>query len=358
MASAFMALLVLQLLQQVNARHSYEAEGGSRCDLYEGRWVFDDLHPLYDSTHCPFIENIFNCQKNGRPDKLYQQYRWQPSACNLPRFSAEDFLQRFKDKRIMFIGDSLGLNQWQSLACMLHTAMPHSEFTIEIPPLKYTTERTLSTFTFPQYNVSVMFARNVFLVDIEKEGSWQVLKLNSVQDTEVWEGMDVLIFNTWHWFIHTGNIQPWDFIQDGENTYRDMNRYVAFEQALETWARWVDKTIDPSKTKVFFQGISPTHFNASLWGFHEGKNCSREMRPLPEPPRFSNPAEVIVEKVLQSMSKPVHLLNITKLSQQRTDAHPSVYGYGAQNGMDCSHWCLAGVPDAWNELLYAELIRN
>ncbi|XP_016648961.1 PREDICTED: protein trichome birefringence-like 43 [Prunus mume] len=232
----------------------------ARCDLFEGRWVFDDLHPLYDSTHCPFIENIFNCQKNGRPDKLYQQYRWQPSACNLPRFSAEDFLQRFKDKRIMFIGDSLSLNQWQSLACMLHTAMPHSEFNIEMPPLKYTTERTLSTFTFPQYNVSVMFARNAFLVDIEKEGSWQVLKLNSVKDTKVWEGMDVLIFNTWHWFVHTGNIQPWDFIQDGENTYRDMNRYVAFEQALETWARWVDENMDPSKTKVFFQGISPTHF--------------------------------------------------------------------------------------------------
>ncbi|PQQ13752.1 protein trichome birefringence-like 43 [Prunus yedoensis var. nudiflora] len=111
-----------------------------------------------------------------------------------------------------------------------------------------------------QYNVSVMFERNVFLVDIEKEGSWQVLKLNSIKDTKVWEGMDVLIFNTWHWFIHTGNIQPWDFIQDGENTYRDMNRYVAFEQALETWARWVDENIDPSKTKVFFQGISPTHF--------------------------------------------------------------------------------------------------
>lgn len=82
------------------------------------------------------------------------------------------------------------------------------------------------------------------------------------------------------------------------------------------------------------------------------------MRPLPEPPRFPHPAEVIVEKVLQSMSKPVHLLNITKLSQQRTDAHPSMYGHGAQNGMDCSHWCLAGVPDAWNELLYAELIRT
>jgi hypothetical protein len=23
--------------------------------------------------------------------------------------------------------------------------------------------------------------------------------------------------------------------------------------------------------------------------------------------------------------------------------------------LDCSHWCLPGVPDSWNELLYAQI---
>lgn len=42
----------------------------------------------------------------------------------------------------MFVGDSLSLNQWESLACMLHTAVPKANYTLK---------RTgaLSTFKFP-----------------------------------------------------------------------------------------------------------------------------------------------------------------------------------------------------------------
>lgn len=52
--------------------------------------------------------------------------------------------------------------------------------------------------------------------------------------------------------------------------------------------------------------------------------------------------------------KPVYLLDITTLSQLRKDAHPSAYS-GDHSGVDCSHWCLPGLPDTWNQLLYAAL---
>lgn len=57
------------------------------------------------------------------------------------RFDGGDFLRRFRGKQIMFVGDSLSLNQWQSLTCMLHTSVPHGSYTLV---------RTgdLSTFTF------------------------------------------------------------------------------------------------------------------------------------------------------------------------------------------------------------------
>lgn len=65
------------------------------------------------------------------------------------------------------------------------------------------------------------------------------------------------------------------------------------------------------------------------------------------------PEVTIVKEVLKNMSTPVVLLDITRLSQQRKDGHPSIYT--GLKGNDCSHWCLAGVPDTWNEILYAIL---
>uniref|UniRef100_A0A2N9I1Q6 Trichome birefringence-like C-terminal domain-containing protein n=1 Tax=Fagus sylvatica TaxID=28930 RepID=A0A2N9I1Q6_FAGSY len=212
-----------------------------------------------------------------------------------------------------------------------------------------------------EYNVSVMFLRNAFLVDIEHMRYGRVLELNKLDDENSWDGIDVLIFNTWHWWGHTGRKQPWDLIYDGRHLQKDMNRLVAYEIALKTWARWVDTNVDPQKTKVFFQGISPDHSNSSYWpGNHIGTNCKGETTPIFAPgyPSRQHPAELVVENVLRTISKPVHLLNVTRLSQLRKDAHPSVYGLGGHLGMDCTHWCLAGVPDTWNQLLYAELIRK
>lgn len=52
----------------------------------------------------------------------------------------------------------------------------------------------------------------------------------------------------------------WDYIRDGINLYKDMDRLTAFNKGLNTWANWVDQNVDPTQTKVFFQGISPTHY--------------------------------------------------------------------------------------------------
>jgi len=52
----------------------------------------------------------------------------------------------------------------------------------------------------------------------------------------------------------------WDYIRDGHNLVKNMDRLVAYNKGLTTWAKWVDLNVDPTKTKVLFQGISPTHY--------------------------------------------------------------------------------------------------
>ncbi|XP_004134666.1 protein trichome birefringence-like 38 isoform X1 [Cucumis sativus] len=315
------------------------------CNLFEGKWVFDPSLPLYESSSCPFIDPEFNCQKYGRPDRSYLKYTWKPDFCDLPRFDGLELLRRWRGKKIMFVGDSLSLNMWQSLTCMIRASAPKTKTSV-------VRRESISTVIFQDYGVSLLLYRTPYLVDVVKERIGRVLKLDSIEGGNVWKGMDVLIFNSWHWWTHTGRSQPWDYVQVGNTVKKDMDRLEAFYQGLTTWARWVEMNVDPSKTKVIFQGISPTHYEGKDWN-QPKRSCNGESVPLSGSlyPAGTPPAAEIVKRVLSRMRKPVFLLDITTLSQLRKDAHPSTYS--GEHGRDCSHWCLPGLPDTWNELLYA-----
>lgn len=53
-----------------------------------------------------------------------------------------------------------------------------------------------------------MYYRSPYLVDMVKVNNSIVLKLDSIQAGDAWKGTDMLIFNTWHWWLHRGNDQP------------------------------------------------------------------------------------------------------------------------------------------------------
>lgn len=98
--------------------------------------------------------------------------------------------------------------------------------------------------------------------------------------------------------------------------------------------------------------------------WNTGGHCRKSTRPLNDIHFASVPEKsLIVEEVVKQMITPVTILNITTLSEFRIDGHPSVYGKKPTNGrpssvQDCSHWCLPGVPDTWNELLYFNLLSG
>lgn len=65
-------------------------------------------------------------------------------------------------------------------------------------------------------------------------------------------------------------------------------------------------------------------------------------------------------KEMEADEVKVNFLNITYLSEFRTDGHPSIHREPLTQPVveDCSHWCLPGVPDTWNELLYSQLLSD
>lgn len=73
---------------------------------------------------------------------------------------------------------------------------------------------------------------------------------------------------------------------------------------------------------------------------------------------------VLISNVIKEMdygNRKIQFLNITYLTEFRKDGHPSMNrepGTPALAPQDCSHWCLPGVPDTWNELLYAHLLSK
>lgn len=69
---------------------------------------------------------------------------------------------------------------------------------------------------------------------------------------------------------------------------------------------------------------------------------------------------LVLQKVLREMAFPVQYQDITAMSALRRDGHPSIYARSSgensnqqlrDQNSDCSHWCLPGVPDTWNEIL-------
>ncbi|GAB4849304.1 Protein trichome birefringence-like 37 [Ancistrocladus abbreviatus] len=94
------------------------------------------------------------------------------------------------------------------------------------------------------------------------------------------------------------------------------------------------------------------------WNEPRAENCLRQSQPVEGSvyPGGTHPGEEIVKSVLSKMRKPVYLLDITLLTQLRKDCHPSLYTGSGLLLKDCSPWCLAGVPDTWNQLLYTALV--
>ncbi|KAK1620355.1 hypothetical protein QYE76_025872 [Lolium multiflorum] len=315
----------------------YSVEEMGRCDMFYGNWVRDDSYPLYPPGSCPHVDESFNCFLNGRPDKDYQRLRWKPSGCSIPRLNPTDMLERLRGKRLVFVGDSLNRNMWESLVCILRNSVKDKRKVFEVSGNhKFRAEGSYS-FLFQDYNCTVEFFRSPFLVqELEvplKHGKVkETLRLDKIdRSSSRYKNADIIVFNTGHWWTHEKTSLGKDYYQEGDQVYS----YTA------------------------------SHFSGGQW--NSGGSCDKETEPItneqyliPYPQKMS-----ILEEVLHGMKTPVAYMNITRMTDYRKEGHPSIYRKqklseeerkAPELYQDCSHWCLPGVPDSWNEVLYAKIL--
>ncbi|KAL4619861.1 hypothetical protein ACB092_06G111300 [Castanea dentata] len=342
-----------------------------RCNVFEGKWVWDNVsYPLYTEESCPFLVKQVTCHRNGRPDSFYKNWRWQPNGCNLPRFDPLKLLQILRGKRLMFVGDSVQRAQFESMVCLVQSVIPEGKKSLRrVPPRKI--------FNVEEYDVSIEYYWAPFIVESNSDHATnhtvlkRSVKLDSIaKHGKEWEGVDVLVFESYVWWMYKPLINA---TYGSPYNVKEYNVTTAYRLALETWANWIDSKINPHNQKVFFMSMSPTHLWSWEWKPGSDGNCFNESDPI-QGPYWGTGSSLkimdIVHDILQQLKVNVTLMNITQLSEFRKDAHTSIYGEhkgklltkeqrsDPQNFADCIHWCLPGVPDTWNEILYAYLLKN
>ncbi|KAF7849339.1 hypothetical protein BT93_L0961 [Corymbia citriodora subsp. variegata] len=296
-----------------------------QCDLFSGRWVYDNVsYPLYKEKQCRYMSREIACEAYGRKDLKYQQWRWQPHGCDLPRFNATALLEKLRNKRLVYVGDSLNRGQWHSMVCMVEAAIP--------PALKSMSDRhnaSLRIFKAHEYNATIEFYWAPLLVetncDDPKNHSiyHRIVRVRAIENhAKHWHDADFLIFNTYLWW-----------------------RLPEMELLAGEWGGIPGGSCYGETELITREGY---------WGTGSVLSMMRVV-------------ERVVKK-LEARGITIHILNITQLSEYRKEAHPTIHRKhwhpltkeqlaNPVSYADCFHWCLPGLQDVWNELLYTYIFH-
>ncbi|XP_039118087.1 protein trichome birefringence-like 33 [Dioscorea cayenensis subsp. rotundata] len=230
------------------------------CDIFNGSWVYDNIsRPMFEEHECPFIEKKMMCQAHGRPDKGYQHWRWQPHNCSLPSFNATFMLEKLRGKTMIFVGDSLNRGQFSSMVCLLQRSIPQHAKSFEIHEPRF-------IFKAKEYNASIEFYWAPFLLESNCDNFYyhrlsdRTVRKGSINvHAQHWKEADILVVDTYIWWMTGLKLKIIQGKGKGEEEMINMEGEDAYRMGLKELVGWVEKNMDPRKTRVFFVTMSPSH---------------------------------------------------------------------------------------------------
>ncbi|PWA57517.1 PC-Esterase [Artemisia annua] len=158
--------------------------------------------------------------------------------------------------------------------------------------------------------------------------------------------------------------------------YKLVDKHYGYNVALELWSTWLHSHVNHTRTKSYFMTMTAVHKRGEEWGRKVGTNCFNETEPIMNDGFWESGCDPEMMRILESSLNKlkgkgvnVQMVNISQLTQYRRDAYPSIYRrhYSPLTATqlsnpisyaDCSHWCVPGVPDTWNELLLTDILQG
>ncbi|KAA8534762.1 hypothetical protein F0562_029796 [Nyssa sinensis] len=341
-------------------------KGKQVCNYAKGKWVNDDRRPLYSGFGCKqWLSGMWACRLTQRTDFAYEKLRWQPKNCEMEEFTGSKFLRRMQDKTLAFVGDSLGRQQFQSLMCMITGGEERTDVVdvgreYGLVKARGSIRPDGWAYRFPSTNTTILYYWSASLCDLEpidiaNPATDYAMHLDRPPAflRHFLHKFDVLVLNTGHhwnsgklrknrWIVHVGGVPKPIDIAGAKNF------------TIYSIVNWVNSQLPKYPgLKAFYRSISPRHFFNGDW--NTGGTCDNTT-PLAGGKEVLQDSsdDPLAAGAVQGMA--VKFLDITALSQLRDEGHISRYSIKATPGMqDCLHWCLPGVPDTWNEIIFAQL---
>nr|XP_004495424.1 protein YLS7-like isoform X2 [Cicer arietinum] len=359
---------------------SFADSVNSGCDLYHGNWVHDPLGPLYTNNSCPVLTQMQNCQGNGRPDKDYENWRWKPFQCDIPRFDPKKFLELMRGKTLAFIGDSVARNQMESMLCIL--------WQVEVP--KNRGNRNMQRYYFRSTSVMIVRIWSSWLVKVTSEpfdyAPTGVDKLHlDAPDEKLMEhipNFDVVVLSSGHWFAKQSVYIMNNEIVGGQLWWPDKSKHMKVNN-IQAYGISVETILTALATHPTYKGLtivrsySPDHYEGGAW--NTGGSCTGKVKPVALGKLVENGhTNTMHGQQVTGFNRAVEratnksklkLMDITEAFQYRHDGHPGPYRSPDPNKItkrgpdgrpppqDCLHWCMPGPVDTWNELVL-EIIKS
>ncbi|KAL3830224.1 hypothetical protein ACJIZ3_019026 [Penstemon smallii] len=232
------------------------------------------------------------------------------------------------------------------------------------------------------YNATIAFYWSPFIVESNDDDPYvhrpidRVIGVKSIEKhARNWNDADILVFDSFMWWLDPKMTLMLGSFGSTDAVYKKVEMKLRrYEMALNTWSEWLEININRTKTKLFFMSLSPYHDIGE--SYEDKQNCYNESEPISKEGYWGvatdrsmmQVAESTIKK-LQKRGVKMEYLNITQMSDYRRDAHPSIYRRyfnpiteeqlrNPRDYSDCVHWCLPGVPDLWNQILYSYIINS